>query len=87
MLQCPPRGAKEDHLYVNISAAALFNLAYRISVADVLEREMLLTYHLHLTDSDGFINKRKGKHGDHSYLMAKTSIDNFYPQRLGSDLH
>lgn len=86
MLQCPPRGAKEDHLYVNISAAALFDLAYRISVADVLEREMLLTYHLHLTDSDGFINKRESM-GIIPTLLPKQAFENFYPQRLGSDLH
>ena len=41
MLQCPPRGATKDNLYVDISAAySAFNPNYCIRVTDVLEREM-----------------------------------------------
>ena len=83
VLQCPPRGAKKDNLYIDFSADTSFNLDYRIRVTDVLEREMLLAYNLVMTDSGCFSKKRKsGKHGHSSYTVAKTSIDSFYQRRV-----
>ena len=73
VLQCPPRGATKDNLYVDISADSAFHSNYCIRVTDVLEREMRLAYN---TDSGSFSKKRKvGKHGHSSNLVAKTSID------------
>ena len=82
MLQCPPRGATKDNLYVDISADSAFHPNYCIRVTDILEHEMWLAYNLQSTDSGGFSKKRQaGKHGHSSYLVAKTSIDAFYQQR------
>ena len=79
VLQCPPRGAMNDNIYVDISADSAFHPNYCIRVTDVLEREMQLAYN---TDSGSFSKKRKvGKHGHPSNLVAKTSIDAFYQQR------
>jgi len=39
VLQCPPRGATKDNLYVDISADSAFHPNYCIRVTDVLERE------------------------------------------------
>jgi hypothetical protein len=79
VLQCPPRGATKDNLYVDISADSAFHPNYCIRVTDVLEREMRLAYN---TDSGSFSKKRKvGKHGHSSNLVAKTSIDAFFQQR------
>ena len=82
VLQCPPRGAKKDNLYVDISADGCFNLDYRYRVTDILKREMLLCCNLHMTDSGSFSKKRKtGKHGHSSYVVAKTSFVAFYESR------
>ena len=51
VLQCPPRGAMKDNLYVDISADSAFHPNYCIRVTDVLEREMRLAYN---TDSGSF---------------------------------
>ena len=84
VLQCPPRGATKDNLYVDISADSAFQddpYNYCIRVTDVLEREMRLAYNTS-TDIGSFSKKRKnGKHGHSSNLVAKTSIDAFYQQR------
>jgi hypothetical protein len=79
VLQCPPKGAKRDNLYINISENDAFNLDYRIRVTDVLERSMLLAYSLQMTASGHFCKKRKGgRLGYSSYSLAKTRIRSFY---------
>ena len=51
-------------------------------VTDILEREMLLCFNLHMTDSGSFSKKRNaGKHGHSSYVVAKTSFVAFYESR------
>ena len=78
VLQCPPRGATKDNLYVDISADSAFHPNYCIRVTDILECET----HAYNTDSGSFSKKRKvGKNGHSSNLVAKTSIDAFYQQR------
>lgn len=79
VLQCPPKGAKRDNLYIDISENDAFNMDYRIRVTDVLERSMLLAYNLQMTSTGHFCKKRKGgKYGHSSHFLAKTRIQSFY---------
>jgi hypothetical protein len=79
VLQCPPKGARRENLYIDISPDDAFNLDYRIRVTDILERSMLLAYNLEMTAGGKFCKKRKsGKYGHSAYFVAQTQIGQFY---------
>lgn len=82
VLQCPPKGAKRDNLYIDISAETMFNLDYYIRVTDTLEPSMVLCYNLHMNDNGTFSKRRKqGKYSQTPYVTAKQEIEKFYNQR------
>ena len=58
VLQCPPKGAKKDNLYIDTTPDDAFNLDYRIRVADTLEWSRLLA-NLHMTAGGKFFKMRK----------------------------
>ena len=74
VLNCPPKGASMDNLYVHINAEQAFHLRYKVKVTDTIERSMLLAINLEINKSDGkFSKKRKSgtKYSSSSYATAK----------------
>jgi hypothetical protein len=82
VLQCPPKGAKKDNLYIDICPDSAFNLDFRIRVIDRLERSMILAFNLEMTSNGTFSKKRKsgGAHSLSSYCVAKQVIHKFYKE-------
>ena len=77
VLQCPPRGATKDNLYVDICWFCFPSQLLHQSHWRSWTRNAACVQHWQY-----FSKKRKvGKHGHSSNLVAKTSIDAFFQQR------
>ena len=83
VLNCPPKGASMDNLYVDINAEQAFHLRYKVKVMDTIERSMLLAINLEINKSDGnfskiFKRKSGTKHSSSLYSTAKNVIQHYY---------
>ena len=61
VLNCPPKGASMDNLYVDINAEQAFHLRYKVKVTDTIERSMLLAINLEINKSDGNFLKQENQ--------------------------